>query len=111
MLSEFLVVSLGVAQGAIALPLTFYFGYLVRRDLSERFSTQRNIVGIVAPLAIMVVWLLMSYLASDSLLDLIANTTDERLHFGRLWALSSFGGLVALAVVFAVRGKTRNSKR
>ena len=91
---------LGLLQGSVFIPLALYLGLLVRRDLSQRYAELGTIANVVAPLAMMLVWLTMSYLAADSILDIIACSAEVRLKIGRLWVICSFLGLVALAVIF-----------
>lgn len=83
----------------------------MRRDLSQRRAVPVVIVNIVAPLAMMIIWLVMSYLAADSLLDGIAGSTDERLQMGKTWVFYSFLGLVAIAVISIVLSRMKVFRR
>lgn len=108
MTEDLLAVFLGLLQGGVIFPLTLYLGLLIRRDLSQRYATLGSTVNIVAPLAMMVVWIIMSYLAADSLLNIIANSLDSRLKAGKLWVISTFLGLIAFAVTSVVLNKKRH---
>ena len=101
------VALLGLLQGSVIIPLALYLGLLVRRDLSQRFSKLGSIANVIAPLAMMIVWLTMSFFAMDSLLDIITDAAVERSKAGRVWAVCIFMGLVTLAVFSIVASKMK----
>jgi len=111
MIKDILAAFLGLLQGSVIFPLTIYLGLLVWRDLSQRHTKFGTITNIIAPLAMMVTWIVMSYLAADSLLDIIACSPEGRLKAGRLWVVCSFLGLVALAVTFVALSKIKLLRR
>lgn len=110
-MEDIFAVFLGLIQGGIVFPLALYLGLLVHRDLSQRYTELGAIVNVVAPLTLIIIWIAMSYLAADSLLDIIADSIGARLRVGRLWVLSSFLGLVVLSITFIILDKMKLLKR
>lgn len=83
----------GLLQGWLLMPLALYVGVLVSRDLCRGHAAPQ-LAHRIAPLAVTVLWLVMSYISAEHVLDLTTSSRMSR----QLWWLASLFGLMGYAV-------------
>lgn len=108
MIEQACAIALGLTQGAIMIPLSLYFAFLVQQDLLKRKRTL--VASFFAPLATILIWLFLSFLSVNEVLNWIA-ANEPRRELGRLVAISMFAGLVLFALTSAVIGNRKRKHR
>lgn len=89
-----LAILIGVAQGLVLIPLALYVGVLVNRDLCQRRTQLHVLPCFVAPLLVTAIWLGMSYISTERILDTVTDSSSIR----QLWIVGGFFGLMGYVV-------------
>ncbi len=96
---------LGVFHGLVMIPLSFYLVIYLNSSvgLKNKFPKTNGLIL----LCLFFVFLIVGYLISDSILDLISKTEETRLVLGKHWAVGIYFGLMALGIGGALLSRAK----
>jgi len=96
---------LGAFHGLVMIPLSFYLVIYLNASigLKKKFPKTNGLIL----LCLFFVFLMVGYLISDSILDIISKTEENRLILGKQWAVGIYFGLMALGIGGALLSRAK----
>ena len=112
-MESYFAIFLGVVNGAILLPLSFYVGVLVRSRLEHRRSNNRFLMSLysVAPLVAMLAFLCVTLLMAGPLLSAVYDTSESRKMSGIVWRKSLYFGFLLFMLTSVIVSKIKKGKK